>query len=309
MKTTMLWIAVVAVTGAGCARSQTSMARFYAGVNNTDVDVEGIDVDVDNSFSFGGTATALFGDEVQVGVGADLTYSDLDLDVSGIDPFFVTLTPLVLVRWNIGRTDSTPAGVMQPYVAAGPSGIYLDTDEEILGEDDYALDVGFDLRAGVAVPLQRRVSLFAEYRYSEYEPEFDVGPFDVDVELQTQYFLFGVQFDFGGGEPVEEYARDPRFRDSRWFEDPDPPPPSTSVAPAPVVPGAATQTGTITTVSPDGVDLGELNLWDAPGEERTTSRGICKNGERVGILEQRGDFVRVRSETGIEGWLNARHVR
>jgi opacity protein-like surface antigen len=149
-----------------------------------------------------------------LGLGLDFSYFHAleDRTRGELDIFALPLTPLLMVRAPLGASDEFPNGRVQPYAGVGPaltlSIARLALDDTVPGMDDFydaALDVGVDVRGGLAVHVAPRVALFLEYRYTyldlDYDDEVDLrgGPdpdVDVDTILRTHHTTFGVSFRF-----------------------------------------------------------------------------------------------------------------
>lgn len=167
----------------------------------------GFEIGVRGGYWFEGGANWL-------GLGLDLSYFHAleDRTHGELDLFLMPLTPLLMLRAPIDADADHPGGRIQPYVGVGPaltvSVARLGLDDTIPGAEDFydaALDVGFDLRAGLAFQVSRRLALFAEYRYTYLDLDYDnevewrYGPdpdFDVDTILRTHHPTFGVSFRF-----------------------------------------------------------------------------------------------------------------
>jgi len=52
----------------------------------------------------------------------------------------------------------------------------------------------------------------------------------------------------------------------------------------------------------DGTDIFEINIWDHR-TERTTVVTSCRNHEKVTVLEEDEEYVKLRTEDGKEGWF------
>jgi opacity protein-like surface antigen len=149
-----------------------------------------------------------------LGLGLDFSYFHAleDRTNGELDIFAMPLTPLLMLRAPLASDADYPGGRVQPYAGIGPaltlSVARLALDDTVPGLDDFydaALDVGVDVRAGIAFQVSPRVALFAEYRYTyldlDYDDEVDLrgGPdpdFDVDTILRTHHPTFGVSFRF-----------------------------------------------------------------------------------------------------------------
>ena len=129
------------------------------------------------------------------------TRDDVDVDV-----FPISL--LLMLRTRIFSGPFDPLG-FQPYVGVGPGlfvswvhddalTISVDGSEESVEDISYAL--GLDTRAGLRFHLTHSFGLFAEYRFTYYEPEFEDdgfgGSIEIESELATHHVVAGLGFQF-----------------------------------------------------------------------------------------------------------------
>lgn len=66
------------------------------------------------------------------------------------------------------------------------------------------------------------------------------------------------------------------------------------------------KTATINTII-DGNDLKEIKIW-SHRTERNSVVAHCKNGDKVTVLEDDGNYVRVKTSNGQIGWCEKRFV-
>jgi len=150
----------------------------------------------------GGRLGAWFstGTAFEPGVALDVSHSSFDLD-AGV-PFEATaISFLAMARLGLLRSEARPHGLLQPYVALGPSIYLAEAAIPLLGLEDSDRTIALDFRAGLQVEAARfpagAISLFAEYRLTRAVPEFNQGLIQVEVEALTHYALFGVALSFG----------------------------------------------------------------------------------------------------------------
>jgi opacity protein-like surface antigen len=130
-----------------------------------------------------------------LGLALDVSYFAPDDDTGGPEIDVIPVSPLLMARVPIGRTEELPNGRVQPFLGIGP-GIFVTLEDfDSFGDDD-TVEVGVDLHAGVNVQVTRLVSLFAEYRYTYFEPEVTIQGVDVESELSTHHVGVGVGFHF-----------------------------------------------------------------------------------------------------------------
>jgi opacity protein-like surface antigen len=93
----------------------------------------------------------------------------------------------VLLRLPLLKSETLPQGRVQPYVAAGPVLFITDLDGE-----DTDTSVGVKVGAGVAVMLTKNFGLFAEYRFSHHQPEFEQNGVKLEGDINTHFGLVGL---------------------------------------------------------------------------------------------------------------------
>lgn len=122
-----------------------------------------------------------------LGIAGDIS----SLHASGKNMKFdiIPITPMAMFRLPLLIDEEIPQGRFQPYFGIGPSislYTYAHADlgpptGDISGTSSGGKAVGFQLPAGVAIQLSRRVALFSEYRYAFCKV-------DVDQNYITQIF-------------------------------------------------------------------------------------------------------------------------
>lgn len=125
-----------------------------------------------------------------------------DLDLGDIDFNFVPISPLVLLRVPLGYTSEFVHGRYQLYGGGGPSLVWSEVNGSII--DDQSLDFGVDIRGGFNFMIVPFWGIFAEYRYTYFEPDFNDDttvqnlPFEfkADVDSSTHHILFGTSLRF-----------------------------------------------------------------------------------------------------------------
>ncbi len=177
------------------------------------------DLDFDRSITYGGRFGKYFDAAPWVGLTVDaLNFSPNVSQQSAIQTTGVptrTLLPPVdigvlalsvdlMLRAPLLATKEIPGGRLQPYVLGGP-GIFFtkaedrgnfirrrQTDVEIVG--------GYTAGGGVTWQFSRPLGLFAEYRYSHVNPEFEFQNLGTratyETDINTHHFLLGLSFKF-----------------------------------------------------------------------------------------------------------------
>lgn len=128
-----------------------------------------------------------------VGFAMEISYLEQNIKDEA-DLRVIPITPLLMLRIPLFKSDEFPYGEWQPYLGVGP-GIFMSTLKPEAGDDDYGeTDVGLDARCGVKWFLVHNFGLFLEYRYTQFSPEFDAVIQEFDV--QTHHALFGISVNF-----------------------------------------------------------------------------------------------------------------
>ena len=102
----------------------------------------------------------------------------------------IPITPLVLARLPLLESDEFPTGRLQPYIGEGP-GIFLhrrkvdfESGDQIRNE---TVDVGADVRAGLAWKFTPLFGIFAEYRFNYFSDSANgniaAGRFDAHTNV------------------------------------------------------------------------------------------------------------------------------
>lgn len=168
---------------------------------NGDVDISagplsvGFETEYEDSVTGGVRGGYWFEPLPWLGLAADVTYFGPDDDTAGGPELdVIPISPLLMARVPIAKSEEYPYGQVQPFLGIGP-GIFISLVDFDPGDDE-SVDVGVDLHAGVNVQLTRMVSVFAEYRYTYFEPEFEIQGVDIEPELSTHHAAVGVGFHF-----------------------------------------------------------------------------------------------------------------
>lgn len=151
-------------------------------------------------------------------LGLALDISSFQAEDEGVDVNLYPVSPLLLLRWPLLPSPDVPKGRLQPYAGIGPSFIIADFEVDFRPRvaeqvSAWLLEVGLDVRAGVAWQVHRKVAVFTEYRFThvalEYEQEgcltfaCALFPFATEVTrrqaettLDTHHLLLGISFRF-----------------------------------------------------------------------------------------------------------------
>jgi Outer membrane protein beta-barrel domain len=181
------------------------------------------DVELDPSAEVGIRGGMWFPDLPWLGIASDFSYFELNGPAAGVDHTIggipirtrdnvdVDVFPislLLMLRTKVFTGPLGPLGV-QPYVGVGP-GLFVSwvhDDALTIGiggseesVEDTSYDLGLDTRAGLRFHFTRSFGLFAEYRFTYYEPEFEDDLFGASIEIEsefaTHHVVAGLGFQF-----------------------------------------------------------------------------------------------------------------
>jgi opacity protein-like surface antigen len=131
-----------------------------------------------------------------LGLAADVSYFGPNDDtLDGPDYDVIPVSPLLMARVPIATSEEFPAGRIQPFIGVGP-GIFVSLIDFDTAGDDETVEIGADVHAGLNVHVTRLVSIFAEYRYTYVEPEFNVLGVDIEPQLSTHHVGVGLGLHF-----------------------------------------------------------------------------------------------------------------
>jgi hypothetical protein len=117
------------------------------------------------------------------------TLNQLDLHV-------IPITPLVMVRAPLAKSDDYPHGRIQPYLGVGP-GLFTTTLRAAVQTNALtSFDVGLDYRAGMTVLIRPRFGIFSEYRYTDIDIDADGSGSRLLYRLETSHINVGVTLRF-----------------------------------------------------------------------------------------------------------------
>jgi opacity protein-like surface antigen len=199
-------ILVTVVTAAAPASAQWFVDVYLGAAKTSTADVDVTQGGVTTSDPVAYTSSVTLG--VRGGRWFDaLPWLGVALDASffktSADFTVIPISALVMARYPILKSDDYPEGRLHPYVGVGP-GLFFSSIGGGLGNlrsvDDTSVNLGLDMRAGVAYPIEKNIFLFGEYRFTHVSPDFS---FDqrgtattADTTLNTHHFLLGVSFRF-----------------------------------------------------------------------------------------------------------------
>lgn len=203
--------ALACLTSAGYAAAEP-FVDFYLGVANTSdpdftarvggVSVSGEAKIVDASAVIGGRAGYWLEALPWLGFAVDVSYFRLDEEngTGAFGSWAVPVSALLMLRWPLLKSAESPKGQLQPYVGIGPGVFFSDFDLELAGFADDSIDIGLDVRAGLAWQFHKNVALFGEYRFTYFKPEYEgtfLGvPTTTEFEYSTHHLAVGVSFRF-----------------------------------------------------------------------------------------------------------------
>jgi opacity protein-like surface antigen len=164
-------------------------ADFYVGPNFPDSDADA------GEWTSGGRVGYWFVMPMKLDVGAYLDASVVETDFGDGDYTVVPISGLAMVRFRLLDSEDFPHGRIVPYAGAGPSGFY--SDIEVTSHSDDSWDPGLDARAGLSGMIWPNIGLFAEYRYTYFEPDYsDAAQRQLSDDVKCHHALLGFAFRF-----------------------------------------------------------------------------------------------------------------
>jgi outer membrane protein W len=144
-----------------------------------------------------------------VGLAIDASYFKVGDEHAKIH--VIPLSVLVMLRYPLFKNEKFPYGKIQPYAGIGPSLILSIFDVDFrpnLSENlhDSSIDLGLDVRAGMAWQFHKHLALFGEYRYTNFNISakteggaiipFSSSYYTIKTQLGTNHFLAGISYRF-----------------------------------------------------------------------------------------------------------------
>jgi opacity protein-like surface antigen len=183
----------------------------FINADDTDIKLNGAAIssgDDSETYAVIGLRYGTWFDKVpRLGVALDFTMNGA-ITGSELEPFTMIWSgsAVAMLRFPLMKSTDFPQGRLQPYLAVGP-GFLLTEVTKLVGPPqvsdsewfaDESLDVGLDVRAGVSWLLENEMGLCIEYRYSQFETDFEQGITDgtlsFNPSLQMHHLLFGITF-------------------------------------------------------------------------------------------------------------------
>ena len=158
-------------------------------------------VEWDTSVTAGGRFGFWFESLEWVGLALDASFFRPDKDITVFPVSALAMLRLPLLK---DKDKGFSHGRLQPYIAAGP-GLFISRADGSFGTglgsvSDTSVDLGVDVRGGLAFLITKNIAAFAEYRFTHVKPEFgfDIAgvKFKTETTLDTHHILGGVGFRF-----------------------------------------------------------------------------------------------------------------
>ncbi|MGA1839203.1 MAG: outer membrane protein [bacterium] len=178
------------------------------------------EADLDNSFTIGYRMGYWFESLSWAGIALEASHFKHDIRQKNIDKGHLRVTPvsgLLMFRIPLVKRDIYPKGEYLFYGGIGP-GIFLTSIKyeianskilDMLGYSpgqlsgkysDRSLDIGLDIRAGIEKMFKGNLSLFLEYRYTQFKPDFEEdvngNRVKIETELGTHHALIGFAYHY-----------------------------------------------------------------------------------------------------------------
>ena len=131
-----------------------------------------------------------------LGLALDATYTNIESDE--LDDYIdvVSITPLLMARLPLMRSQKYPMGEWAPFFAVGP-GLFISKISAVDGAyADRHEDLGIDLRTGVKKMMAINWALNLEYRFFYVAPEYEDYDVDAEIDLYTHSLMVGMTYNF-----------------------------------------------------------------------------------------------------------------
>lgn len=174
--------------------------------------------DLSNSFSIGYRIGYWFKSLEWAGVALEASHFKHDIRQQGIDKGHLRVIPvsgLLMFRAPLLKTDFYPEGELLFYGGIGP-GIFLTSIKYEVANSaisdvlnipgisgnysDRSVDIGLDIRGGIAKMIRENISLFCEYRYTKFDPDFEEdiwgNKLKIESEVNTHHVLIGFTYHY-----------------------------------------------------------------------------------------------------------------
>lgn len=167
-------------------------------------------VDLGNSFTIGYRLGYWFKGFRWAGLAVEASHFKHDIRKDGIDSGHLRITPvsgMLMFRIPLLKTNNYPTGELLLYGGVGP-GFFLSSikvDYSLFSGSgkysDRSIDIGLDMRAGIAKMVSEKISLFCEYRYTDFKPDFEDddnwgNKVKIETEVNTHHVLIGFSYHY-----------------------------------------------------------------------------------------------------------------
>ena len=132
-----------------------------------------------------------------LGFAVDVSYFRPATDVQT-----VPISLLVMARASLLKDEEFPHGRLQPYAGIG-GGLFISNASGGIGfhdVDDTSVDIGLDVRVGLAYQFLPNWAAFTEYRFTHVSPSWNVkvfgGETSADTTFNTHHVLLGISYRF-----------------------------------------------------------------------------------------------------------------
>jgi opacity protein-like surface antigen len=167
-------------------------------------------VDLTNSFTIGYRLGYWFKGFRSAGIAVEASHFKHDFRKDGIDNGHLRITPvssMLMFRLPLLKTNHYPAGELLLYGGIGPSFFFssIKVDYSLFsGSGNYSdrsIDIGLDMRAGIAKMVSENISLFCEYRYTDFKPGFEDDDnrgnrVKIETDVNTHHVLIGFSYHY-----------------------------------------------------------------------------------------------------------------
>lgn len=194
--------------GAVSGNANADVSRNVSSLGTVTREVDTEKVDFGSSFTAGYRFGGWSEKYPYLGIAGDISYFKAGNEA--VKVYAVPMSFLLMLRWPLLKSRDFPKGRIQPYVGIGPGFFYSYSEADFQPElsdtvSGISLDMGVDVRAGIAWQFHQHMALFGEYRYTNFTVDLETtsvlyglaGSKDtIETRVKTNHFLIGISYRF-----------------------------------------------------------------------------------------------------------------
>jgi opacity protein-like surface antigen len=192
--------------GSVTRNADAKVSRNVSSLGTVSREVDTEKVDFGSSFTAGYRFGCWSEKYPYLGIAGDLSYFKAGNEALKV--YTVPMSFLLMARWPLLKGRDFPKGKIQPYVGIGPGFFFSYSEADFRPNlsdtvSGISLDMGVDVRAGIAWQFQEHMALFGEYRYTDFTVNLETtsllyglaGSRDtIGTRVTTNHFLIGISY-------------------------------------------------------------------------------------------------------------------